>query len=205
MSINLLPPEHKADIVYARRNTVLKNWIIASCVGVAGIVIVLATGYFFINQSQKATQKQVTDAHAQLSAQKQDEVQKQVSSISDGVKLTLQVLQRQIFFSKLITQVGEVMPAGASLDTLTISSTQGAIDLSVFAQDYQAATQVQINITDPSKKLFDKADILNVTCTPPAPGATTVQTYPCKSTIRAVFAKNNTFQYVNPTITGTKQ
>lgn len=203
MSINLLPPAHKTDIIFARRNTVLKNWIIASCAGVAGIIIVLAAGYFFINQSQKSMQKQVNDAHTQLSAQKQDEVQKQVTSISDSVKLTLQVLQRQIFFSKLLVQVGAVMPPGASLDTLTINSTQGGIDLSVFAQDYQAATQVQINITDPSKKLFDKADIVNVTCTPQTTATTvTAQAYPCKSSIRAVFAKDSSFQYVT---SGTKQ
>jgi hypothetical protein len=197
MSINLLPPGHKADIIYARHNTVLKNWIIASCIGVAGIILVLAAGYFFINQSEKTTQVQVNNARTQLSAQKQDEVQKQVTSISDGVKLTLQVLQRQIFFSKLLVQVGAVMPPGTSLDTLTINSTQGGIDLSVFAQDYQAATQVQINITDPSKKLFEKADILSVTCTPATATATTAQTYPCKSSIRALFAKDSSFQYVN--------
>lgn len=203
MSINLLPPQHKSDIVFARHNAVLKNWIIASCVGVAGIVIVIAAGFFFINQSTKATQKQVNDARTQLSAQKQEEVQKQVTSISDGVKLTLQVLQRQIFFSKLLVQVGAVMPPGSSLDTLTINSTQGGIDLSVFAQDYQAATQVQINITDPTKKLFEKADILNVTCTPVTTQTATLgQQYPCKSTIRALFAKDSSFQYVS---SGAKQ
>jgi hypothetical protein len=200
MSINLLPPQHKADIIYARRNTVLKNWIIASCIGVAGIILVIAAGYFFINQSEKSTQVQVNNARTQLSAQKQDEVQKQVTSISEGVKLTLQVLQRQIFFSKLLVQVGAVMPPGTSLDTLTINSTQGGIDLSVFAQDYQAATQVQINITDPSKRLFEKADILNVTCTP----TTTTQVYPCKSSIRALFAKDSAFQYVTTPTAGTK-
>lgn len=195
MSINLLPPQHKSDIIFARRNTVLKNWIIASCIGVAGIIVVQAAGYFFINQSEKSTQVQVNNARTQLSAQKQDEVQKQVTSISEGVKLTLQVLQRQIFFSKLLVQVGAVMPPGTSLDTLTINSTQGGIDLSVFAQDYQAATQVQINITDPNKKLFEKADILNVTCTPTT---NATQLYPCKSSIRALFAKDSSFQYVNP-------
>lgn len=204
MSINLLPPQHKADIVYARRNTVLKNWIIASCVGVAGIILCVAAGYYFINQSMSSAQIQVNNARTQLSAQKQDEVQKQVTSISDGVKLTLQVLQRQIFFSKLITQVAAVMPPGTSLDTLSINATQGGIDLAVSAQDYQAATQVQVNITDPSKKLFEKADILNVVCADAQSTATNSQ-YPCKTSIRAVFAKDSGFQYVSTSTTGAKK
>ena len=191
MTINLLPPQHKADIIYARRNTVLKNWIIGSCIGILGIFIVLGAGIFFINHSTKNQQHEVTVMQSQLDAQKQGEVQKQVTNISDSVKLTLQVLQRQVFFSKLLTQVGAVMPSGTTLESLTINSTQGGIDLSAKAKDYQSATQVQINITDPSKKLFDKADIISATCTP------TVKSdpYPCKVSIRALFAKNNSFQY----------
>ncbi len=192
MSVNLLPPEHKADITYARRNAILRNWIIASCIGVLGIFIVLAAGYSSINKSTKSQQDLVSNSRVQLEAQKPAEVQKQVSSISDSVKLTLQVLQKQVFFSKLLTQVGAVMPAGTSLDSLTINSTTGGIDLSAFAKDYQSATQVQINLTDRNKKLFDSADIINVTCGESRP-------YPCKVTLRALFAKDNTFQYTKPT------
>src|ERR1700741_209982 len=182
MSINLLPPDHKKDIVFARRNATIKNWIVASCVGVMGILLVLAAGHFFISQSTKNQQRQVTEMRAQLNAQKQDEVQKQVTSISDGVKLALQVLQKQIFFSKLLTQVGAVMPSGTTLESLTINSTQGGIDLSAKAKDYQSATQVQINITDPDKKLFEKADVIAVTCATDGKDA-----YPCKVSIRALF------------------
>lgn len=195
--INLLPAETKSDITFARRNTVLRKWILASCVGVVGIVLVTAAGHLFISRSTDSWQRQVNDMHAQLNAQKQDEVQKKVTEISESVKLATQVLQRQILFSKLIAQVGAVMPSGTALQSLTISSTQGGIDLSAIATDYQSATQVQLNLSDPQNKLFEKADILNVTC---ENAATTAQAsnskYPCKITIRALFAKDNPFQYV---------
>ncbi len=194
MSINLLPPEQKQSISYARRNTVLRKWVIAATIGVLGIVVVVAVGSFFISQSTKNQQAQVTDMKNQLAVQKQTEVEQQVSSISNSIKLTLQVLQRQIFFSKLLVKVGEVMPSGTLLEGLTISSQQNSIDLAAAAKDYQTATQVQINITDPSKKLFDDADILNVTCSDT--GA-----YPCKVSLRATFAKDSGLQFT----TGTKK
>lgn len=206
MSVNLLPPEIKSDIVFARRNAMLKNWIIASIIGVIGIVLVLAAGHFFISRSTATWQKQVSTMRTQLSAQKQDEVQKQVTSIGDSVKLTLQVLQKQVFFSKLVTQVGAIMPDGTTLDSLTINSTQGGIDLTAKATNYQTATQVQLNIIDPEKRLFEKADIINTTCAldPKDLTSSINRQYPCKITIRAVFAKDNTFQYSKTTPAGAK-
>ena len=189
MSVNLLPPEHRATITYARQNSTLKNWIIASSIGVVGLVLVFAGGLFFLNQSTTNQQRQVTELRKQLADQKQGDVEKQVSSISSSIKLTLQVLQRQIFFSKLITQVGSVMPNSTSLESLALNSAQNGIDLTATATDYQSATQVQINITDPSKKLFDKADIINVSCGEPS------TSYPCKISLRAAFAKDSGYQF----------
>lgn len=194
--INLLPPDQKTDIIFARRNAVLKNWIVASCIGVVGIIVVIAAGQFFISRSTTTWQKQVSSMRAQLDAQNQAEVQKQVTNISDSVKLTLQVLERQVLFSKLLVQVGAAMPSGTTLNSLSISSTQGGLDLAASAKDYQTATQVQLNLSDPQNKLFEKADIIGVNCdnTTKTPTGGLLP-YPCKITIRALFAKNNAFQY----------
>lgn len=191
--INLLPPDYKNDIVYARRNTQLKNWVLLSCVGVVGIVLIIAAGHVFISRSTTTWQKQVNHTRDQLGAQKLDETQKQVTDISDSVKLAFAVLSREILFSKLLSQVGAAMPNGSTLQSLSINSTQGGIDLTAAATNYQTATQVQINLSDPANKIFEKADIVSVSCTDTSkvPSA-----YPCTVTIRALFASDNAFQYV---------
>lgn len=192
--INLLPPVYKEEIVYARRNTSLRNWATASILGLVGIIIIIAAGHIFISQSTAASQKQVNEMREQLGAQKLEETQARVTEISDSVKLVTQVLSQQVLFSKLLTQIGTAMPSGTALSSLSIGSLDGGLDLTAVARDYQSATQVQINLEDPENKIFEKADIVNVTCQDD-PKATSE--YKCQVSIRALFAKDNNFQFVS--------
>jgi Tfp pilus assembly protein PilN len=188
--INLLPEQVKDSITYARRNTVLKNWVLAGVVAVLGIVIILAAGNLFIKMSVASSEKQSQTIKEQLKAQKLEETQARVTEISDSVKLATQVLSKQVSFSKLLTQVGAAIPVGSSLQSLNINSIEGGIDLTAVATNYQTATQVQINLSDPENKIFEKADIVSITC-----GDANKDMYPCTVTIRALFAKDNVFQY----------
>lgn len=191
--INLLPLSQKKQISYARRNTKLRRWLIANVIGVLGIVIIIATGQLFMARSTNSWQKQVDDTAAQLQVQKLQETQTRVGEISDSVKLAIQVLSKQVLFSKLLTQIGSVMPNGTSLQSLSIASPEGGIDLTAAATNYLSATQVQVNLSDPNNKIFEKADIVSVSCQQDEDAD---QRYPCQVTIRALFAKDNSFQYV---------
>lgn len=189
--INLLPPDTKQEITFARRNSVLRNWLLAIVVGFAGILLVIGGGLFFIVHSTDKWEKQVTAADAQLKQQKLQETQTRVKEMSESIKLASDVLSSQVLFSKLLSQVTTVLPSRALLQSLTIQSVSGGIDLTVGAKDYQSATQAQINLADPNNKVFEKADIVNINCQTEDPD----NEYPCTATIRALFAKDNTFQY----------
>lgn len=191
--INLLPDDYKQRISYARRNTTLRRWVTACGVGVLGIVIVIAAGQLFMIRSTDSWQQQVKSTSTQLEAQNLQETQARVTEISDSIKLAIQVLSKQVLFSKLLTQIGAAMPNGTSLQTLSIATPEGGIDLTAVATNYQTATQVQVNLSDPSNKIFEKADIISVSC---QQGEEVSSDHPCTVSIRALFAKDNIFQYV---------
>ncbi len=190
--INLLPPEEKSNILYARRNTVLRHWVFALLAVLAGSIVFLAAGQVYIAQTTSHLNKQVTAQRESLKEQKLDETQKRLSDLSNNLKLIIQVLSREVLFSKLLRQVGAVMPQGSVLSSIELSKVEGGIDLSAEAADYNTATQIQVNLQDPSNKLFDKVDIIQVSCAQ-AKG----DPYPCKVTLRALFAKNNPFLFIN--------
>src|SRR5262249_51159234 len=133
--------------------------------------------------------QQVEQARAELRAQKLDETQQRVEDLSNSLKLVNQVLSKQVLFSELLKQTGAVMPSGATLSNLTVSKLQGGIDLQVVSKDYQTATQVQVNLADKNNKIFDKVDIVSITCSTGAQ----VTAYPCSGNYRALFAKDNPF------------
>lgn len=201
--INLLPTETKQAILYARRNRRLLHWTAALSLSIVGILVVVVFGQLYINRSIAAYTRQVDQAREQLKVQKLEETQARVEDITSSLKLALQVLSREVLFSKLIRQVGAAMPEDTVLTNLQITKVQGGVDLNASAADYNTATQIQVNLQDPANRIFEKADIVNITCNP-QPASTTSNTtnnlknkYPCEVTIRALFTKNNPFLFIN--------
>lgn len=192
--INLLPPDVRQNFAYARHNTKLLHWTVALGFGMLGSTIVVLFGLFYLQRSTSTYAAQVEKTTSELNTQKLPEIQKQVEEISGSLKLVVQVLSREILFSKLLKQIGSAIPANASLTGLSISKVSGGIDLTAAASDYSTATQVQVNLQDPANKIFDKADIVNISCA--AAGASDPR-YPCTVTIRAQFANNNPFLFIN--------
>jgi hypothetical protein len=201
--INLLPPESRQSILYARRNRHLLHWASVLLLAIVAILVVVILGQLYISRSVASYTKQVEQSRQQLKIQKLEETQARVEDISSSVKLAVQVLSREVLFSKLIRQVGAAMPENTVLTNLQITKVQGGVDLNASSVDYNTATQIQVNLQDPANKIFEKADIVNITChTPTASTNTTTTTnlrakYPCEVTIRALFSKNNPFLFIN--------
>jgi len=178
---------------------VLVRWAIAFVLVIIAIFTIVMVGQLYLSQSKKTYTSQIKDGQKQLKEQKLKETQAQVQNASDSIKLAVDVLSKQILFSKVINQIGATLPEGSVLTGLSINQVEGGIELNAAAKDYKTATQVQLNLQDPNNKIFEKADILNVECGNGS-GGTTGQInllYPCKISIRALFMKNNSFLFIN--------
>jgi Tfp pilus assembly protein PilN len=192
--INLMPPELKQDYYYARRNSGLRKVVGMFGAGLAGVVLIVAVGIVYLNNTAHTFKVTAANTEQSLQAQKQTEVEAQVTDISNSLKLAVQVLSKEVLFSQLLKQLGTTIPGNANLTGLSISDISGAVDITARATDYNTATQVQVNLADPKNKIFAKADIVSVTCTTPTTGGTK---YPCTIVVRALFAKNNPFLFIN--------
>ena len=195
--INLLPPAEKQEITFARYNTQLTRWIIGAFVGLIGVVIVVFGGQMYLRQSTNAYESAIATSKQNLTQQKQTETLSRVKGIQDSLTLVVKVLSREVLFSKLLQQVGLIMPSGTVLEGLSLtteSETETAFDLTASAVDYQSASQIQVNLEDPANKLFEKADLINITCTPAGDEPTK---YPCQAALRVLPAKENPFLLLN--------
>lgn len=195
--INLLPPELKQGYRYARRNVGLRRWVSLFLVAFIGLGIVSTYGLLKIQQSTVSYNKQIADTQALFQKEDFAGTQKQVKDISSSFKLVVQVLKQEVLFSELLKQITTTIPDNANLTDLNISQISGGIDLSAITTDYQTATQVQVNLSDPANKIFSKADIVSINCG----GGTSNAAYPCTVNIRALFANNNPFLFINDKVT----
>lgn len=195
--INLLPPKEKEAITFARFNVQLRRWIVGALVGLAGVMAVVYAGQFIVKQSVQDYERAIDESKARLVAQDQKQTLQAVGEIQDSFKLVVDVLSREVLFSKLLPRVGQVMPAGTVLEGLSLNTenAQTAFDLTAGARDFTSGSQIQVNLTDPNNKLFAKADLVNVSCSSDQDEPTD---YPCKVTMRVLPAETNQFLLINP-------
>lgn len=193
--INLLPPDIKQSYSYARRNRHLLRWVAGFAGAIVGLAAITAAGMFYLSNSADSYSRQTATINSGLLSQNLPGVEKQVTDISNNLKLSVQVLSKEVLFSKLLTRLGGATPSNAILTGLAISQTQGAIDITAQTTDYNAATQLQANLADPANQIFSKADLVNITCSDQSNGQSSA--YPCNVTLRALFASNNPFLFIN--------
>lgn len=190
--INLMPPGLKEDYDYARRNSALLRIVLGFCVGIGGIVVVAAAGFLYLQQAANAYGDQATQIQDNLRRQNQRKIEADATEVSDRLKLAVQVLSQEVLFSQLLKQLAVVTPKNVNLSSVTISEFGGGIDISADALDYNAATQLQVNLADPKNKIFAKADLVSIAC-----DGEGTKTLPCKASVRALFTVDNPFLFIN--------
>ncbi|HSH55275.1 MAG TPA: PilN domain-containing protein [Candidatus Limnocylindrales bacterium] len=192
--INLLPDTLKDQYMYGRRNFTLRRWAIALSCGLLGSVLIALAGMAYLQMSIDSYSQKVGSTEQALKAQKLVETQKRSEEITNNLKLVVNVLSKEVLFSQLLKQIGSVTPQNVNLTDLSISEVAGGIELAAVSADYTSATQLQVNLEDPHNKIFSKADILNISC---ASGSASDRRYPCTLRIRALFAEDNPFLFIN--------
>lgn len=191
--INLLPPNLKLDYRYARRNAGLLRFVAMFGVGLAGLAVICAVGMLYLQQTARTYAAETEVIEQSLKDQKQDEVEKQVEDISSSLKLAVRVLSEEVLFSQLLKRLAVTTPSNVSLASLSITELEGGVDITANTSDYNAATQLQVNLADPKNQIFAKADIVNISCITGSQGSK----YPCTVVIRALFSEDNPFLFIN--------
>jgi Tfp pilus assembly protein PilN len=197
--INLLPPDYKETIIYARRNAALRKWMVALLFALFGTIAIVTGGYLYMDNTRKNQEKELQAEVLQLQQDDLEGTKKQLDEISTNLKLILQVLSREILFSSLMRQLGASLPPNTALQQVKIDKVSGGISLSAIAKDITSATQIQLNLEDPENKIFDKADIENISCSEPDqnnPNPDVNLAYPCTVQLKALFAANNPYVYI---------
>jgi Tfp pilus assembly protein PilN len=189
--INLLPPSTKEGILYARRNSQLRRYCLLIVLVMLGIAVIAVAGGWHISRTQASYEQQLAQSKSVIENRKLGSVQEEAETIAENIKLTINVLSKEVLFSKLLKQIGSVMPANTSLNDLKIDTDESAITLSALAQDYSTATQIQVNLSDPANKIFKSADIISINCD------NTDQRYPCTVSLRALFGDNKSYLFVD--------
>lgn len=181
--INLLPPKQADAIKYGRQNTLLRQWLIGIAAATAVLIIILAGGWFYLNKQSSDLNRNISITEQQLKDQNLAQVQKDAKELTGDINVINKVLSQEIHFSDLIQAIGQDMPSGTVLGSLSLSKVSGSLDLTASATDYASAAQIAANLSDPKNGIFSKVDVIDVSCSS-VPGPV----YRCNTTLKALFA-----------------
>ena len=162
--INLLPTEIKDSYRHARANVHLLRWLCAFVIALVGLGLIGTAGVVYLRHATGDYQQQVASQQASLKEQKLEATKAKAKDISSSIKLAVRVLGNEVPFSKLLQQLATVTPPNVRLSALSISQTNGSLNISAVSTTYAAGTQLQVNLADPANKIFDKADIISIGC-----------------------------------------
>jgi len=188
--INLLPQGLKQDYIYARKNVVLKKYIIISLIGLIGLIIITTFGLIAYKKSYKNNQQQITSLTNQLQHENIASTNQKVQNFTTTFRLVTKALSQEILFSKLITDIGAAMPPNTALTGLSLNNTSNGINLTAKATSYNSATQIQVNLSDPARHLFKNVDIISI-------NNTSQGQYNYSVSLRALFNNTNQFLLIN--------
>jgi hypothetical protein len=196
--INLMPNDMRADIVYARHNRVLLKWLGALVIAMLGIAAMTLFGQYYINHNATNLQSVAQVTQTRISDQNLQSTQTEIQNLSNNFTTISQLLKRQLLFSKMLVKIGSIVPDGAILSGITLSTGTSAIDLNIVATTREAATQAFVNISDTTNGLFNKADLISVACiTPTATSSESASKYPCSAMIKVVIKTDSSFYFLN--------
>ena len=204
--INLLPGGIKEEITFGRRNRLLLRWLFVVFMVIATVAAMTVFGQFYINRNIHSLQAVAKVTQERIANQNLASTQKDIQSLSNNFATVTQLLGRQLMFSKLFVKIGSIIPNGAILSGITLSTSSSAIDLNVIAVNREAATQAFVNISDPKNGLFDKADLISVNCTTGSANTTaSASKYPCTAMIKVIIKNDSSFYFLNSITSGAKK
>ncbi len=158
--INLLPPDIKQEIIFARKNVMLVQYcVLAGIVGLA-LVAILFFGLTIMSNDERLIKKAITEREATLASLKssEDEAQELASQITTIGSL----LNTELNYSDVIVQIGSLIPEGATLQNLDLQQTikTDPLSLTVLVDTQAKAAVLQQNFEN--SPLFAGADIQTI-------------------------------------------
>lgn len=189
--INLMPSTIKTERSYGRSNVILMRWTFQISVAFVILTIVLLSGYSFMVSAQKSVNANKSKVEESIKSEKLDTTEKEYDAFSSNVQTVTQILSKQVLYSSLLQQIGSVTPLGATLSSISISSTSNALDLNFNISSADVAPILQLNLQDEKNQLFQKADIIQVNC------QQSNGVDKCTAQLKAEYRKDAKFLFIN--------
>lgn len=134
--INLLPPDLKEQIKYAKFNRTVVRYVKLTIVVAVVLGGILAGSFYYLNLESTAAQNNVSAKQATI-AQYKGSILPKATDAANRLNAIAYAQTAQTHFSKLLSDLAAVMPQGVSMNTIALTGNAAApVTITVDAQTY---------------------------------------------------------------------
>lgn len=161
--INLMPPNVKSQIYYARLNLLVLRYIKLSVLVVLALAGVFGWALQNLHQTATRVDQEASDKQATIASLNKSFTPK-AKEASDRLAAVAYVYNSQTHFSAVIEDLAKVVPQGVAIDTMTLTGDdKQPVRIGFTAATYQAALAFRDSLMTSPR--VAAADLENITST----------------------------------------
>ena len=153
--INLISSEDKKQYLAARRNVVLRKYLVSSLLVVMAVFIVYVVGFYMIYSSKKVADSKLEKATTEL--RKYDKSKNEAEQYRKDIEVAKYVTSSNFEFNNFLTKLAQVTPSNVIVEKLTIDvssttsgKTPGQYNISIRGKSYDDILR--------TKESYEKSD-----------------------------------------------
>lgn len=178
--INLMPYDTKKEIRSARLNVILGRYIIVVLLAFGFLALLLAGSYVVLTQTKESAQRLIDIGGS--NSNPNGSTESQVRALNSTLSQAGMTLNQGVSYSDTLINIGQQMPAGTVLDSLTLNAASFGstpITLKVYAKTTDDITALQ-------QKFQSTPDFENVKV---IPDTASINGYPVSASVTFIITK----------------
>ncbi len=161
--INLMPPDIKEQMRYAKLNRVAIHYVWGLVIVLIVLGGVFGGAFYLLNQQTQAANANAAGDHQQI-AKLDETVLPEAKAASERLNAIKYVQGTQTRFSAVIADIAKVVPAGVSIDSMTLTGDDKTpVTIAVTADSYNDALAFRDALTTSPR--IANADLETITST----------------------------------------
>lgn len=158
--INLLAPEEKREIRAARRNVVLRRYIVFVGLVTTLVFTTFAFGYYLTYQERQNLQAELESRTGNI--KQYAETRATAAQFAKDLATAKLILANEVVFSDLIIDISQTLPPRVVLSELSLSTATFGTEISVKARAKDSNGPIKLKASLEQSALFSNVKIISI-------------------------------------------
>ncbi len=159
--INLLSQDQKSEIRAGRVNVILLRYVILSGVAIAFLCLCIGFAYFILFASESSAKATIADNQQKSKAY--EKTQKEAAEFKANLAAAKKILAARVDYTDLIIKVGQSMPPGTVLVSMTLDPVQNGKPVNMTAKSKSTESAVALKDSLIKSGLFSDVHFNSIT------------------------------------------